>query len=175
MVALLPPPALGGAPAAALRRALAAGLVAVLAALYVRTFVVEIVLVPSGSMAPALVAGDRVAVDRLLYGGSFPPLSWLLPTRAPAPGDVVVFRSPEARGRLLVKRCVATGGEPYEGGYVPPGTLFLLGDAREHSHDSRAFGPVGRGAVVGRAAAVLWSVAPGRAALRWGRTLARVR
>lgn len=175
MVAHLPPPALGGTPAAALRRALAAGLVAVLAALFFRTFVFEIVLVPSGSMAPALLAGDRVAVDRLLYGGGFAPLSWLLPARAPAPGDVVVFRSPEARTRLLVKRCAARGGEPFGGGYVPAGTLILLGDARESSHDSRAFGPVGQGAVVGRAVAVLWSVAPGSTAPRWGRTLARVR
>ncbi len=58
---------------------------------------------------------------------------------------------------------------------MPAGTLILLGDARGSSHDSRAFGPVGRGAVVGRAAAVLWSVAPGAVAPRWGRTLARVR
>lgn len=175
MVAHLPPAALGGGRGAALSRALAAGLVAVLAALFVRTFVVEIVQVPSGSMAPALVAGDRVAVDRLVYGGGSGPLAWLLPSREPAAGDVVVFRSPEERRRLLVKRCVATGGEPFAGSWVPPDTLVLLGDARESSHDSRAFGPVGRGAVVGRAALVLWSIPPGSARPRWGRTLARVR
>lgn len=175
MVAQLPPAALGGTPGAALRRTLATALVALLAALYFRTFVVEILQVPSGSMAPALVAGDHLLVDRLIYAGAGAPLAWLLPERAPAPGDVVVFRSPEDRRRLLVKRCVATGGQPWAGGYVPAGTLMLVGDARAGSHDSRAFGPVGRGAVVGRAAAVLWSVAPGARVPRWQRTLARVR
>lgn len=175
MVAVVPSAALSGAPGAALRKLSVAGLVGLLAALFVRTFVVAVVQVPSGSMAPALLAGDRVAVDRLLYGGDLAALAWLLPARAPAPGDVVVFRSPEQQRRLLVKRCVAVGGQPFGGGFLPAGTLALLGDAREHSHDSRAFGPVGRGAVVGRAVAVLWSIAPGAATPRWGRTLARVR
>ncbi len=97
--------------------------------------------------------------------------------RAPAPGDVVVFRSPEERRRLLVKRCVAVGGDSYRGGYVPAGTLGLEGDDAARSHDSRAFGPVGarragrprrRRALVGRARR--------RArGLRASRTLARVR
>jgi hypothetical protein len=88
---------------------------------------------------------------------------------------VVVFRSPEERRRLLVKRCVAVGGQPYGGGYVPAGALVVLGDARANSHDSRAFGPIGRGALVGRAVAVLWSIEPGGATPRWDRLLARVR
>ena len=176
MVAQLPPAALSARPAGVARRAIDAALVALLAALFVRTFVCQFVQVPSGSMAPALLAGDRVLVDRLLYAGAG-GLARLLPVRAPAPGDVVVFRSPEERRRLLVKRCVAVGGDSYRGGYLPAGTLALEGDDAARSHDSRAFGPVAGGALVGRAVAVAWSVEPGAglAGLRGSRTLARVR
>jgi type IV secretory pathway protease TraF len=53
---------------------------------------------------------------------------------------------------------------------VPAGTLFLVGDRRFDSRDSRVFGPVERGAVVGRVVAVLGSIAPGDGP-RWSRTL----
>jgi len=177
VVAHLPPAALSAGPGELARRSLAGVLVALLLALWVRTFLCQLVLVPSGSMAPALFAGDRLLVDRLRYGGGAGPLARLLPMRDPAAGDVVVFRSPEEHRRLLVKRCVAVGGAAYRGGYVPAGTLALEGDAAGESHDSRAFGPVERRALVGRGVAVLWSVAPGAglAGLRGGRTLARVR
>lgn len=177
MVAHLPSAALSSGPGELTRRVLGGVLVALLLALWVRTFLCQLVLVPSASMAPALVAGDRLLVDRLRYAGGDGPLARLLPVREPAAGEVVVFRSPEERRRLLVKRCVAVGGAAYRGGFVPAGTLALEGDAAADSHDSRSFGPVGRGALVGRGVAVLWSVAPGRGlgGLRAGRTLARVR
>jgi signal peptidase I len=161
------------------RRALEVALVALLLALHLRTFVLQIVAVPTGSMAPALAAGDVVVVNRLVYAADVPaPLAALLPVAAPRVGDVVVFRSPEALARLLVKRCVATGGGAFAGGYLPAGTLALVGDNARLSHDSRAFGPVARSLVVGRAALVLWSVerqGGGGGRLRWARILTRVR
>ena len=109
-------------------------------------------------MEPTLVAGDQVLVTRWVDPRGLPePVAAILPVRAPAVGDVLVFRSPEDRRRLLVKRCVALGGERFGESWVPNGTLALLGDARERSHDSRAFGPVELGAVAGRAVFVLWS------------------
>jgi len=67
--------------------------------------------VPSGSMEPTLVPGDRVVVDMRAYGVRVPFTSWTLwPVDVPAPGDVVVFRSP-SDGVRLIKRVVAVGGD----------------------------------------------------------------
>ncbi len=154
----------------AARRALVIALVAALAGLFIRTFALRLIAISSDSMAPALLAGDQVLVTRWLDPRGLPrPLAALLPVRAPAVGDIFVFRSPEDRRRLLVKRCVALGGERFGEAWVPAGTLALVGDAPARSHDSRAFGPVERSALAGRAALVLWSRAPGGGArfTRW--------
>ncbi|WP_394004024.1 signal peptidase I [Luteimonas sp. WGS1318] len=67
--------------------------------------------VPSGSMEPTLMPGDRVVVDMRAYGVRVPMTSWTLwPGDAPARGDVVVFRSP-GDGTRLIKRVVAVGGD----------------------------------------------------------------
>ena len=154
--------------------ALRAGLVAALVALYARAFVVAAATVPTGSMSPALVAGDRVLVDRMRYAGELPAaVAALLPVREPRPGDVVWLRSPERPDTALVKRCVAVEGERFAGAVLPPGTLAVLGDRREDSRDSRQFGPVARGAVGGRVVLVLWSAADG--AVRWRRIGTAVR
>jgi len=67
--------------------------------------------VPSGSMMPALVPGDRVVVDMSAYGLRVPFTGIeLLGRGRPAPGDVVVFKSP-LDGTRLIKRVVAVGGQ----------------------------------------------------------------
>jgi len=67
--------------------------------------------VPSGSMEPTLLPGDRVVVDMRAYGLRVPFTQWALwDGAAPARGDVVVFRSP-ADGIRLIKRVVAVGGD----------------------------------------------------------------
>ncbi len=67
--------------------------------------------VPSGSMMPALVPGDRVLVDMRAYGLRVPFTGIeLLGRGQPAPGDVVVFKSPRD-GIRLIKRVVAVGGQ----------------------------------------------------------------
>ncbi len=70
--------------------------------------------VPSGSMQPSLLVGDRILVDKLAYGLQVPftawrPLRWGVPAR----GDVVTFDSP-ADGRLMVKRVVGVPGDLVE-------------------------------------------------------------
>ncbi len=161
-------------PAALSRRSLVralvdAGLVAVLFALFARAFLIEVVSIPSDSMSPTLVAGDQVLVDRWIFAD---PARWrALPVRPVRGGDIVLFRSPLPPHRLLVKRCVAAGGEIASGSRVAPGELFLSGDNRESSFDSRSFGPVATSAVRGRVFAILWS----RAASDSRRALSAVR
>lgn len=140
-------------------------------------------VVPSGSMRPTLVEGDRIVVDKRAFGLRLPFTElWLLSLDGPARGDVVVLRSPED-GATLVKRVmglpgetisvrdglVLVGGEPVEEAHqVVPFSIdygptklgeaeyLVLGDNRGNSHDGRAFGPVSRDQIYGRVAGVVW-------------------
>lgn len=143
-----------------------------------RYLVAEPFGIPSASMAPTLRQGDSVLVDKLAYRGG----------RTPGAGDLVVFHAPRT-GALTLKRVVATAGqtvgiedgllvvdgrrpaEPYttpgaiDSVYfgpvrVPAGAVFVLGDNRADSVDSRSFGPVRERDVVGRVRARFWP--PGR-------------
>ncbi len=89
-------------------------LVAVLVALFFRTWVVEAFKIPSGSMEPRLVPGDHIIVNKFVYGRCTGPWGRLLPQREPARGDIVVFRSPTDPARDLVKRFVGLPGETVE-------------------------------------------------------------
>jgi signal peptidase I len=135
---------------------------------------VQFYAIPSESMAPTLLAGDRIVVTRYL-------------SDAPERGHVVVFTSPADGRELLVKRVVAVPGDLVDsrfgrlrvGGHVVPETYardaastgeiapfvvpaasyFVLGDHRRDSVDSRTWGVVPRTAITGRARLVLWSSA----------------
>ena len=124
----------------------------------------QAIRIPTDSMTPTISPGDHLLLDKRDVAG-------------PAVGDVVVVHDPLGDG-LIVKRVVAVGGdtigfedgilvrngrpvdEPYttdflDGVYygpdvVPPGQLYLLGDNRFDSEDSRNFGPVPADTVVGR-------------------------
>jgi len=135
--------------------------------------VAEPMRVSSGSMSPSFETGDQVLVEKV---GSR--------AQDPERGDVVAFHEPGS-GDLMVKRVVALSGqrvgivdgvlvvagdtvkEPYvdresvDGTYfgpvrVPAGSVFVMGDARAGSVDSRAFGAVPRRAIVGRVLFKLW-------------------
>jgi signal peptidase I len=90
-------------------------LLAAALALGVRAFVVEPFRVPSGSMAPTLLAGDHVFVSRLAYAVRLPLTRLrLVELGAPRRGDVIVFRSPRDRSMDLVKRVVGLPGDVIE-------------------------------------------------------------
>ena len=142
-------------------------LLAILLAVAVRALV-RIYAVPSASMSPTLLEGDRMVVTRYV-------------TDHPARGDVVVFEQP-GRTSVTVKRVIGLPGdfveasdgvvriggkvldEPYarpptsdiSPQIVPADHLFVLGDNRGDSVDSRSWGPLPARLIIGRARLVLW-------------------
>jgi len=79
-----------------------------------RSAVADWMLVPSGSMNPTLVEGDRILVDKAAYGWRI-PFTTLRLTRGEDPqrGDIVIFPSPED-GITLVKRVIGLPGDTIE-------------------------------------------------------------
>ncbi|MBE0467755.1 MAG: signal peptidase I [Candidatus Desulforudis sp.] len=150
-------------------------IIAVILALVIRFFIFQPFYIPSGSMEPTLLTGDRIIVSKFTYYFS-----------EPERGDVVVFKYPRDPKRAFVKRVAALGGEtvtikddrlyiegvevPEE--YVPAGTscpdfgpvkvpegkLFMLGDNRANSDDSRVWGPLDEDLLIGKATAIYWPV-----------------
>ena len=89
--------------------------IAVVLALAIRTFVVQAFKIPTGSMRPTLMEGDRILVNKFLYGAKLPGTPWQLPAvRPPHRGDIIVFRAPDDEHRDFIKRLVATEGELVE-------------------------------------------------------------
>lgn len=102
------------APGSWLTDLLAAVLVAVILALFVRTWVVQVFEIPTASMEPALLRGDHVLVNRFIFGlGAADAPDWL-PMRAVERGDVVVFRFPPDPARNYVKRTIGLPGDVVE-------------------------------------------------------------
>lgn len=90
-------------------------LVAILLAVVIRTVFFAPFRIPTGSMRPTLMEGDRILVNKIVYGVRVPFTRWRVipPFREPRRGDLVVFRSPDGR-RDFIKRLVAAGGDEVE-------------------------------------------------------------
>jgi signal peptidase I len=128
-------------------------------------------VVPTGSMNPTIVEGDRILVNKLAYGLKVPFTTWHLARfDAPRRGDIVVFRSP-ADGTRLVKRVAAVPGDQIGAITVPPDHFFVLGDNFGNSADSRVIGLIPRDNILGRTSRVVLSLDPDTHLPRWHRTL----
>jgi signal peptidase I len=141
---------------------------------FVRPFVVEAFYIPSESMVPTLRIGDRVLVNKFIYRFA-----------QPARGDIIVFESVEGGGEDLIKRVVGVpgdkisvrggrllvNGEPQREPYVykkypdrsssapttvPEDHVFVMGDNRANSRDSRYFGTVPEKKIEGEAFLRFW-------------------
>ena len=102
-------------------------LVAVIFALFARTYVLQAFKIPTGSMEENLLVGDHILVNKFVYGRTATPLERaLLPTRPIRRGDVVVFKYPEDPARDFIKRCVGLPGDTVE---IVDKQLYLNGKA----------------------------------------------
>jgi signal peptidase I len=143
---------------------------------FVRPFVVEAYRIPTESMVPTLEVGDRVLASKFIYR-----------IFEPERGDIVVFDSVDEDDQTLIKRVVGVaedeiqvqGGvlyvndeaqeEPYLNDadqfrsyygptVVPEGHIFVMGDNRGNSADSRVFGPLPLENLKGEAFMRFWPV-----------------
>ncbi len=154
-------------------------LIAAFAALFTKSFLLDLAIVEGRSMIPTYRAGEVVAVLRCAYGLRLPlglggRPRYLLRWASPAAGDIVAAASPND-GRAVVKRIAAVGpltlsveagrlkGGPLElvldpgeesvlGSFImlPTGSVYLLGDNLPESVDSRSYGPVSDDMIAGR-------------------------
>ena len=116
----------------------------------VTTYVVDLTLCTGPSMEPTLNANsDLVLLDRVS-----PRLGRI------ATGDIIVADSPTRPGETVCKRVSAVAGERVPGSFfadvVPPGCVWLLGDNRRNSTDSRIYGPVPTDVIKGRVVLRVW-------------------
>ncbi|MEW5984896.1 MAG: signal peptidase I [Acidobacteriota bacterium] len=172
--------------------------IAVILALFIRTFVVQAFKIPTGSMEPNLLVGDHLLVNKFVFAPTaVGPERTLLPVSGIRRGEVVVFKFPEDPERDFIKRVIGLPGETVElrdrtvfidgrpidepyahylprpagtGGLdsedvrdrygpvlVPSDSLFMMGDNRDNSQDSRYWGFLPRSYVKGRALMIYWS------------------
>ena len=89
--------------------------VAVVLALFIRTFAIQAFKIPTGSMQENLLIGDHLLVNKLVYSPSAGPLEdALLGKRDIERGHVVVFKFPEKPERDFIKRVIGLPGETVE-------------------------------------------------------------
>lgn len=159
-------------------------IVAVVIALFIKTFLIQTYTIPSGSMLDTLLVGDYIIVNRLAYT-----------LDDPARGDVIVFEYPVEPAKSFIKRTIGLpgdriavrdkqlyiNGELYEEDYkqlkdssnfpanltardnieeftVPEGKYFMLGDNRDASYDARFWGFISKDMIKGKAVLIYWSL-----------------
>jgi signal peptidase I len=128
---------------------------------YVTENLAEAFIIPTGSMEPTILSGDRVLADKTAYQ-----------RMAPQKGDVVILVYPDDRSKRYVKRIAALPGETVAGSdgtsrQVPHGFVYVLGDNSGKSFDSRQFGFVPIVDLIAKVRQVYFS--SGRDGIRWKR------
>jgi signal peptidase I len=89
--------------------------IAVILALFVRTWVVQAFKIPTGSMEPNLLVGDHLLVNKFVFAPTFTAAGHvLLPIDQVRRGDIVVFKYPEEPERDFIKRVIGLPGETLE-------------------------------------------------------------
>ena len=90
-------------------------IIAVVLALFVRTFVFQAFKIPTGSMEPNLLIGDHLIVNKMIFAPTVTPVERaIMPTRDLRRGDIVVFKYPEEPERDFIKRVIGLPGDRLE-------------------------------------------------------------
>jgi len=155
-------------------------IIALVLAMIIRTFIVQAFKIPTGSMHPTLIEGDRILVNKFIYK-----------FRKPKRGDVIVFIAPVDKKKDFIKRLVGLPGENLEisngtvlindkavgkdsvireryyynrGEFgksgevvrIPQDAYFVLGDNSISSRDSRYWGFLPKKYLIGKAFLIYW-------------------
>lgn len=145
--------------------------IAIVVAISIRTFVFEPIFVSGDSMLPTLQSNQSLGVEKVSRYFSLPKQ-----------GEIVIVTDPD-NNETLVKRVIGLpgdtieiknstvyiNGQPLHEDYtskdpyndikpltVPADSIFVMGDNRANSKDSRFFGPVNKDAIIGHALFVIW-------------------
>lgn len=178
-------------------------IIALLLALFIRTFIIQAFKIPSGSMEKTLLIGDHILVSKFSYGTHIPNEIPFINARlfddivlfssVPERGDIIVFKFPKDETRDFIKRVIGLPGDLlevrrqkvyinnklYEDPHarhtespadsplvprddfgpilVPDGHVFVMGDNRENSQDSRYWGYLDINKIRGKALMIYWS------------------
>lgn len=158
--------------------------VAIVLALGIRTFVAEPFIIPSASMSDTLKVGDRLVGEKLTYRTSEPQVGDIVTFTDPEDGSLTLIKRVVATAGQtveLVDGVVYVDGEaldePYTDGkpsiplpthssqlanavsypyVVPQGCIWVMGDNRTNSQDSRYFGAISVSSVTSKALFVFW-------------------
>lgn len=182
-------------------------IIAILIALFIRTFIICAYKIPSRSMVPTLLVGDHILVNKFIYGVKIPLIRrTIVPFREPKRGEIVVFIFPNDRSKDFIKRVIGVAGDKieiknkkifindqeykdsygiYSDSFILPGSMqprdnfgpvtvpeksiFVMGDNRDESLDSRFWGFVDLKDVEGKAFVIYWSWNRDEHNLRWER------
>ena len=118
-------------------------LVAVVLALFVRTFVFQAFKIPTGSMKPNLLVGDHLIVNKFIFAPTATALErMLLPMRPITRGDIIVFKFPKEPERDFIKRVIGLPGDTLE---LNNQTVFINGQALTEPYAHYIFPPASEG------------------------------
>ncbi|MDH5662563.1 MAG: signal peptidase I [Elusimicrobiota bacterium] len=176
------------------------GLVAVVLAWVIMSFIIQAFKIPSGSMMNTFKIGDHIFVAKFIYGVHIPfSKKYIFPLQEPKRGEIIVFQFPLDPKKDFIKRCIGVPGDTIEirdkrlyvngeiqeeeyaiyadekvypnsrqlpvmyrnrdnlaSVVVPENFYFVMGDNRDHSYDSRFWGPLDRGSIKGKALFLYW-------------------
>jgi len=160
--------------------------IAIALALVIRTFIVQAFKIPSGSMIPTLQIGDHILVNKFIYWFSEPKRGDIIVFKYPRdmsrdfikrviglPGETIQIKDQKVyiNGKLLPEPYVIHSEKISPASYtsprdnlgplrIPDDSLFVMGDNRDSSMDSRYWGTLKKELILGKAFIIYWSIKP---------------